>query len=334
MKKSVLVLLILLIILVACSLPFQIKIGGLLFNSDIHLLSDSDQTNQPTPFQPFIPTITPTAEGYVVQNALVPSAGYHAPSGQVNILLLGSDYRANQGSRTDIILLVSLFTKEKKISLISFPRDLFIEIPGFGQERINTTQALGGFPLTKATFEYNFGIHLDHFILTNFTDFQAIVDTLGGIDINASAKLTDRCDLPYSHGSYCSVGPGPHHLDGALALWYVRSRYSTNDFDRGRRAQEVIEGIFKKLISWNAISRASELFNLFINSVETDMTISDVLPLIPLASSIASDSSQVKQFSIGLNQAKPYIAPSTGAYLLIPDYNAIWQVILQAIYTP
>ena len=334
MKKSALILLSLLIILVVSFLLFQLNIGGQLFNSDIHLLSDSDQTNQPTPFQPFIPAITPPAEGYVVQYALVPSAGYHAPSGQVNILLLGSDYRVNQGSRTDIILLVSLFTKEKKISIISFPRDLFLEIPGFGQERINTTQALGGFPLTQTTFEYNFGIHLDHYVMTNFNGFQAIIDTLSGIDINAAANLTDRCDLPYSHGSYCSVGPGPYHLDGALALWYVRSRYSTNDFDRGRRAQEVAEGIFKKLISWDAISRAPELFNLFINSVETDMTITDVLPLIPLASYIASDSSLVKQFSIGLNQAKPYIAPSTGAYLLMPDYNAIWQVILQAIYTP
>lgn len=334
MKKSTLSIFIVLIVIVSGYFLFQLISRGQLFNSNIRLLSNSNQTNQPTPFQPFIPTITPTSEGYVVKNALVPSANYHAPSGQVNILLLGSDYRANQGSRTDIILLVSLFTKEKKISLISFPRDLYLELPGYGQERINTTQALGGFPLTQATFEYNFGIHLDHFILTNFNGFQAIIDTLGGIDINAGTKLTDRCDLPYKHGGYCSVGPGSYHLDGALALWYVRSRYSTNDFDRGRRAQEVIEGIFNKSISWDAISKAPELFNLFINSVETDMTITDVLPLIPLASSIASDSSQVKRFSIGLNEAKPTIAPSTGAYLLMPDYNAIWQLIVQAIYTP
>jgi polyisoprenyl-teichoic acid--peptidoglycan teichoic acid transferase len=334
MKKSTLGLLVLLIILVVFSLLFLLFKDGQFLNSNIYFLSDSDQNNQPTPFQPFIPTITPTVEGYMVQNALVPSAGYHTPSGQVNILLLGSDYRANQGSRTDIILLVSLFTKEKKISLISFPRDLFLEIPGFGQERINTTQAMGGFPLTKTTFEYNFGIHLDHYVMTNFNGFQAIVDTLGGIDVNAATKLTDRCDLPYSHGSYCSVGPGPDHLDGALALWYVRSRYTTNDFDRGRRAQEVAQGIFNKLISWNAISKAQELFNLFINSVETDMTITDVLPLLPLASSIASDPSQVRQFSIGLDQAKPYIAPSTGAYLLMPDYNAIWKVIFEAVYSP
>jgi polyisoprenyl-teichoic acid--peptidoglycan teichoic acid transferase len=322
MKNSFLALIALSIIIVACA------------QQEVRLLSDSDNNNQPTPFQPFLPSITPTFEGYNVQNALVPSAGIQVPLGQINILLLGSDYRVNQGSRTDIILLVSLFTKEKKVSLISFPRDLYIDIPGFGQERINTSQSLGGFPHTQATFEYNFGIHLDHFIETDFNGFQAIIDTLGGIDINAATNLTDRCDLPYSHGSYCSVGPGSHHLDGALALLYVRSRYSTNDFDRGRRAQEVIAGIFNKLISRNAITKAPELFNLFKNSIETDMTLSDVLPLLPLASSIASDTSLVKRFSISPDQAKPYISPSTGAYLLIPDYKAIWQIILQAIYTP
>jgi LCP family protein required for cell wall assembly len=104
---------------------------------------------------------------------------------------------------------------------------------------------------------------LDHFIQTDFNGFQAIIDTLGGIDIDTAVNLSDRCDLPYSHGSYCSVGPGHHLLDGALALWYVRSRYSISDFDRGRRAQEVTEGIFNKLISWNALTKAPELFSLF-----------------------------------------------------------------------
>ena len=102
MKKSYLALIILSIILVTCT------------QQDVHLLSDSDKTNQPTPFQPFLPTLTPTLKRYIVQNALIPSAGIQASSGQINILLLGSDYRVNQGSRTDIILGISLFTKEKK----------------------------------------------------------------------------------------------------------------------------------------------------------------------------------------------------------------------------
>lgn len=334
MKKNTVIFISVLISIFIFYFVFQnMSISGL-FDSNIQYLAAVSQQNQPTPFQPFEPTITPTSAGYIVKNALVPSAGYQAPNGQVNILILGSDYRPNLGSRTDVILLLSIFTNENKISLLSFPRDLYVSIPGYEQDRINTVQAKGGFPLTKITFEYNFGINLDHYIITNFSGFQSIVDILGGIDINATKKLIDRCDLPYRHGGFCSVGPGTYHLDGALALWYVRSRYSTSDFDRMRRAQEVMEGLFKKLMSWNAISRAPELYNLFKNSIETDLTISDILPLLPVASAIQTDPSRVRRFTIDLNQAKPIISKTTAAYLLIPDYNAIWQTVFQAVYTP
>jgi polyisoprenyl-teichoic acid--peptidoglycan teichoic acid transferase len=334
MKKNTVIFVSFLIALFIFFFVFQnISLSGL-FNTNIQYLPAVSQENQPTPFQPFEPTITPTAAGYIVKNALVPSAGYQAPSGQVNILILGSDYRPNQGSRTDVILLLSIFAKENKVSLLSFPRDLYIYIPGYSQDRINTVQAKGGFPLTNAVFEYNFGIHLDHYIITNFTGFQSIIDTLGGIDIIASKKLVDRCDLPYRHGGYCSVSPGPYHLDGASALWYVRSRYSTSDIDRMRRAQEEMEGLFKKLMSWNAVSRAPELYNLFKNAIETDLSITNVLPLLSVASAIHSDPTRVRRFTIDLNQATATISKTTGAYLLIPNYNLIWQTILQAVYTP
>jgi anionic cell wall polymer biosynthesis LytR-Cps2A-Psr (LCP) family protein len=203
MLKKIIAVIFFLLAIIACSFPFQMLINGSETNSSIKTGSDSSQDNLPTPFLPFIPSITPTPEGYLVSNALVPVNGLHAPSGQVNILILGSDYRPNSGFRTDVMVLVSILTKEQKVSIVSFPRDLFVDIPGFGQERINTSQEFGGFPLTKLLFEHDFGVHLDHYIMTNFNGFQSIVDMLGGIDINAASNLTDRCDLPYSHGGYC-----------------------------------------------------------------------------------------------------------------------------------
>ena len=332
-KKTVLFTLLIILIIFFSSLVI-IFLNRQSLSSFVYKLSDANFANQPTPFQPFIASVTPTSEGYSIQNSRMPVSDLRSPSGQINILLLGSDWRPTSGYRTDVVLLVSIFTKEQKVNLLSFPRDLYVDIPGFGQERINTTQAKGGFELTKATFEYNFGIHLDYYLLTNLNGFQAIVDTLGGIDINAATNLYDRCDLPYSHGSYCSVGPGEHHLDGPLALWYVRSRNSTSDFDRLRRAQEALEGLFYKLMTWDAISRAPELYNLFISNVETNLTLNDVLPLLPLASKIASEPSRVQRFSIDRSQVTASTNPNTGAYILIPDYNAIWQIIKQAIYTP
>ncbi len=333
MKKTSTIVIFLIVLIFILFFIFQ-SIGSFSFSTrDIRFISDANNKNEPTPFQPFYPTVTPTSFGYIVKNALVPSAGYQAPSGQINILILGSDYRPNQGFRTDVNLLISVFTKENKVSLLSFPRDLYVEIPGHGQDRINTVQAKGGFPLVSTVFEHNFGIHLNHYILTNFSGFQGIIDILGGIDIDAAKKTTDRCDLPYRHGGYCSIGPGSYHLDGALALWYVRSRYTSSDIDRMRRAQEVMEGIFNKLMSWNAVSRAAELYQLFKNNIETDLTISDVISLLPVASAIQADSTRARKFTIDLNHAKATISKN-GAYLLIPDYNAIWQTVFQAVYTP
>lgn len=331
-KKSISIALLMICIISLFLTLFFISRQNL--SSIIDKLSWADSSKQPTPFQPFIPLKTPTPEGYEILNSLMPISGLRLPSGQINILLLGSDFRPGVGFHTDVILLVSIFTKEQKVNLLSFPRDLLVDIPGFGQERINTTQGLGGFELTNATFEYNFGIHLDHYLLTNFGGFQAIVDTLGGIDINAAKNLYDRCDLPYSHGSYCSVGPGAHHLDGPLALWYVRSRNSTSDFDRLRRAQEVLEGLFKKLITWNALSNASELYGLFISNVETNLSLNDILPLLPLASRIASEPERVQRFSIDETLVTQPSNPDASGYILFPDYNAIWQVIQRAVYTP
>ena len=170
--------------------------------------------------------------------------------------------------------------------------------------------------------------------MTNFNGFQAIVNTLGGIDINASQNTSDKCDLSYAHGSWCSVGPGTEHLDGEMALWYVRSRYTSNDFDRTRRAQEVLIGLGKKILTLDAISRAPEIYNLFINNVETDMSLNDILGVLNVVPAVLSDTSRIRRYALNTNQLTPYTIPYSGAYVLLPNYEAIWQVIQEAVYTP
>ena len=77
------------------------------------------------------------------------------------------------------------------------------------------------------------------------------------------------------------------HMDGDLALWYVRSRYSTSDFDRGRRAQEVMQALFVKMMNINALTRAPELYNQFISAIDTNLGLDTILPLLNLASQLA-----------------------------------------------
>lgn len=335
-KHKVLIISTGIILLIACLIPVfwfvfsQQKQGGILKLADYINLDE----NEPTPFQPFQLTSTPPRDIQPITSSLVPVGDLVPPEGQVNILLLGSDWRPNSGYRTDVILLISIFTRESKVSLLSFPRDLWVEIPGRDEDRINTAMVYGGFPLLAQTFERNFAIPVDYYMMTNFYGFQSIIDTLGGIDIEASKNTADRCDLSYQHGAWCSIGPGQAHLDGELALWYVRSRYTSSDFDRTRRAQEVTSALFKKLMSLDAVSKAPELYNLFINSVETNITLNDLISLLPVAPSIFSDLSRVKRLALGTEQVTPYTIPGSGASVLLPNYDAIWQIIQEAIYTP
>ncbi len=333
-KNKVLIIIVGIVLLIACSIPF---IWIALANSGdggIQMIADAGKNgNEPTPFQPFEQTATPTRDVQPSTNALVPNQGLIPPDGQFNVLLLGSDWRPGAGYRTDVMLLISIFTKEGKVSLVSFPRDLWVEIPGRDENRINTVMQAGGFPLVVETFEKNFAIHVDRYMMTNFSGFKGIIDTLGGIDINASKNTADRCDLSYQHGAWCSIGPGEAHLDSELALWYVRSRYTSSDFDRTRRAQEVLVGLFKKLMSLDAISKAPDVYNQFISSVETDITLSDMLPVLNIAPSILQDPSRIRRFAIGTDQVTAYTTPG-GAAVQLPNYDAVWQVIREAIYTP
>jgi anionic cell wall polymer biosynthesis LytR-Cps2A-Psr (LCP) family protein len=306
-KNKLLIIAVLFLFLIACTIPFR-WIGFSDKNEGgLQLLADIEKyiSGEPTPFQPFQVTATPARAVQPITDSLVPNPGLLPPEDQVNILLLGSDWRPNSGYRTDVVLLASINIKEATVSLVSFPRDLWVEIPGIEKGRINTAMGYGGFPLLKS---------------------------LGGIEIEASQNTADRCDLSYQHGAWCSIGPGQAHLDGELALWYVRSRYTSNDFDRTRRAQEVLEGLFKKLMSLDAVARAPELYNLFISSVETDMAFDDMLTLIAITPAILSDTARVTRYYIGPEQVTSHVFPSSGANVLLPNYDAIWEIIRQAVY--
>jgi len=338
---------VLIVLTLACNMPGSVPSGSqqpspVAVSQLTNLITpDPNATVTPTPFMPIDPTLTvlptfpattpdpdlptdaPTNESYMGR--------YPRPDGQVNILLLGSDFRPMSGFRTDVIMLVSLNPKKNTASVISFPRDLYVMIPGWQMQRINTAQQHGGFATTVATFEYNFGVTPDHYVMTNFDGFKGIIDTLGGIDINSSKGLSDKCDLPQSVNHYCSIGVGTYHMDGATALWYVRSRYSTSDFDRTRRAQEVIQGVFVKMLSLNAIARAPELYNLFKSSVETDLTLADILPLLPLANKL-SDTSQVQRYAVTPEYVTSWTT-ETGAAVLLPNQDLIWNdIIKKAVY--
>ena len=252
------------------------------------------------------------------------------PEGQINIILLGSDLRPEDGGfHTDIIVWVSLNPEDGYISAISFPRDLYVYIPNYGYERINFAFPLGGFDMLADTFEYNFGIRPDYYALVDFTGFKAVINNLGGINVQTAQNLTDTCDKSLSASGYCSVGPGLIHMDGDWALWYARSRYSTNDIDRTRRAQEVIEAIFNRLMSLDAILKIPDLYSAYTTYVQTDIPLTEIVSLVPLASQVY-DSGDIRNYVIGYDHVYNWVTYA-GAQVLMPYENSIQDVIIEAL---
>lgn len=350
--------------LTSCSIPSQLldQSGPVKMSGPVILTSPLNSAPSPTPFQPlsptptYIPTLFPTPTnppptltptvGYVSGQSrtwadypgptvwpdidVPPPTGLLAqPSDQVNILLLGSDQRPYTGGfRTDTIILLTLNPNEGTANMTSFPRDLYVYIPGWTVQRINTAHQFGGFDSSALTMEYNFGVHPDHYVLINLWSFESAIDSLGGVDVEVARSLTDHRD---DYGMY-TVNPGTVHMDGETALWYVRSRYSTSDFDRGRRQQEVVVAAFRKLLSLDAINRAPQLYELYRQSVVTDMGFDEMVKFLPMASSL-SDLSNIKNYFIGPQQVTPWVNYS-GAQVLLPIRDAVMDVMRQALNTP
>jgi len=129
---------------------------------------------------------------------------------------------------------------------------------------------------------------------------------------------------------YYTVPFGENHMDGETALWYSRSRYSTSDFDRTRRQQEVIMALFERILSLNGIEKAPELYNIYSENVTTNLTWQDFAPLVPLAAQL-SDTSRIQHYYIGPAQVTSWTTPG-GAQVLLPNYDAINVVLWQALY--
>jgi LCP family protein required for cell wall assembly len=299
---------------------------------------DPNAPPTPTPFQPIAvtptylptdmpPTATPLPTATPVPQAN-PASEIEMPKNQVNILLEGSDYRSGTGFRTDVMILAMINPAKGTVTLVSFPRDLYVYIYGWQNNRLNTAQQFG-FSTTQATFSHNFGVRVDHYILTNFDGFRSAIRTLGDITVEAAQNLTDRCDLPIAVNGNCSVGPGPVDMGPDMALWYVRSRHTSSDIDRLRRTQEVMLAVFKKLMSANAIAKAPELYKQYQGTIETDMKFQDMLSLLPMAAKIG-DAKNVRRFAIGYGQVYNYTTPE-GAMVLMPNMGAIQALLREAM---
>ena len=252
------------------------------------------------------------------------------PDGQVNIILLGSDqtYKGYIG-RTDTILLVTINTAEQTVNLTSFPRDLYVYIPGWTSQRINTAFAHGGFKTVQDMFSHNFGFIPDYYVLINVRAFERIVNYLGGVYVNVPQTL---CDQNWGYGLSHCVYPGNHHFDGKEALWYVRSRMTSNDFQRNIRQQLVLNAIFDRFFALGTLSKIPNLYDTYAQNVTTNLDLSTVVSLSQTALKL-DDKSRIKNYYINNASVSEWVTPG-GAQVLLPKYDLVRQILNKALNAP
>lgn len=290
-------------------------------------------TATPTSLPQIQPTLSisqapPFLEGIPTPATAVPTAvnTFDVPNNTTNILLLGSDVPLTQeGARTDTMLVVTINREGPTASIISLPRDLYVYVPGKTMTRLNTAYNLGGVELLEQTILYNFGIPINYYARIDFAGFEDIVDALGGVEIAVSCRLQDwRLISPEldpqeeDNWAQFSLEPGVHEMNGDLALWYVRSRRSTSDFDRGRRQQQLLRALLNQSVDVDIISQVPALWSAYQDTVETNMDLGRMLQIAALAPAIRENGVQ-HLYTVGKTQ--PWTVPTSGAQVHLP----IWE---------
>lgn len=310
---------------------------------------------------------------------------------RIDILLLGirGAGEENGGLLADTIILVSFDKKKEKASIVSLPRDLFVEMPNYlGREKLNFAYALGeerrwgggGLTLSKQVVQYVTGVYVDYAVVINFDGFVRIIDLLGGVQVSRTYDFVEaqqwqgegREDNEFwykeivqdDEGLTGDVGgtsqddpeafdgvvegeivettdegsdldseeqvkqeywvfhvpAGTSTLDGEDALYYARSRFSSSDFDRMKRQQQVISSLKAKALSLGVLSNPLKIFNLIDtlgNNVRTDMGLGDMREVIFLTQKYSSAS--VKTVSLDVSQDSLLEATFIdGQYVIVP----------------
>jgi LCP family protein required for cell wall assembly len=308
-------------------------------------------TRTPLPTATLVPTASPTSRPQFVPSlAAFPTEGeidaastaiptavptFQVPLGTTNVLLLGSDTALDEGvGRTDSMIIVSINRDGPTASMVSLPRDLYVYIPGWTMNRLNTALSRGssvGYPggtvaQLKDTILYNFGVPIHYYAQIDFEGFKQGVDIMSGVDVAVSCQLRDwRLKSPdldieeEDNWEMFTLIPGVHQMDGDMALWYVRSRLTTSDFDRGRRQQQLLRAMLNQAVDLNMLGQVPELWNTYQDTVKTDMDIGRILQLASLAPAIRENGVQ-NLYLVG-NQLQPWTEPVSGANVQLP----VWE---------
>ena len=214
------------------------------------------------------------AESYVQQPSDAPAWDVQADREVENILLLGTDRMEDGIQRSDTMMLVSIDRKNKKLRLVSFLRDLYLEIPTVGKDKLNASFSNGGPALTMQTIENNFRVNVDRFVQIDVDSFAEVIDRMGGIDVVVNQAEADEMNRVKD----CNFSAGKNHMRGTLAVYYARMRAIDSDFGRTGRQRQVIRCMIDKLKALNPVELTGVMYD-YMQYVTTNLSDPELLSL-------------------------------------------------------
>lgn len=218
--------------------------------------------------------------------------------GRTNILVLGMGGKNHPGGTlSDTMILMSINYSDKKVGMVSVPRDLWVPITGYGHAKINEAYyngesnkktAGGGGALASKTVENVLGVPVHYYVSMDFEGFKKIIDTVGGIDIYVEKEIYDPyypADNMIDYAPF-KISAGLHHMNGDLALKYARSRKTTSDFDRSRRQMQVMSATKEKVLTVGILAnpkKITDLINVLGDHLRTNMQVSEIKTLLDIS---------------------------------------------------
>jgi LCP family protein required for cell wall assembly len=240
------------------------------------------------------------------------------PGPPVNILVLGSDLRkfeikrGETKSRADTIMLIRIDPKQKKIWALSFPRDLRVDIPGYGTDKINAANFYGGPPLLIKTINELTGMPIHDYVEVNFEGFKELVDAIGGVWVNVDSEIHDIKAANHDDTAK-DIEPGYQKLDGKHALTFVRSRaFPEGDFKRIANQQKFMDALLAQTVRFQNVFKIPQMVQVFRKNVVTSMGLKDMLNL-------ALDLKGVKKKDLYKARIMGKDAMINGIYFYTPD---------------
>lgn len=289
----------------------------------------------PLPTATNTPTTTPT---------ITPTPTPALPSAQpMTVLLLGLDARPGEGmrARSDALMLARIDPQRGDAALLSMPRDLWLNIPGYGESKVNgafyqgeiAQPGGGGIAVAKQTLNSAFSLTIDHAVVIDFAGFRSLIDALGGITVDVPKELYDgrfpTDDYGYTVAHFL---PGPQQMDGATALMFARTRHPDSDFERIKRQQLVLLGIVQKIKERGALQNlheADQLTAALTPYIQTDMAPDLVLSMLWSMREI--EPAAVRRYTV--ESSMLWETSVHGAYALVPQQGVL-PALGQKLLTP